>query len=81
MPQLEKVSENSWFAWSKTVLLQLEQDTKKLDKHEKCLKEVKDLLTLARIDIAQLKIKSGIWGAIGGGIPVVVALGIWWITK
>jgi len=28
-------------------------------------------------DIATLKVKSGVWGIIGGGIPIVILLGIW----
>jgi len=32
-----------------------------------------------KIDIAKLKIKSGIWGAMGGAIPVAIILGVWLI--
>jgi hypothetical protein len=75
--EMRDVSDNSWYAWSKTVLLQLEQDTHKLDKHEACLQEVKRLVTDLRIDVAQLKVKAGIWGLIGGIIPVAIGLGVW----
>lgn len=29
------------------------------------------------VDVAQLKIKAGIWGLIGGSIPICTALLIW----
>jgi len=32
-------------------------------------------------EIAVLKVKSGIWGFIGGSIPVCISLGILLLTK
>ena len=74
MPEKFDVSDNSWFVWSKHVLMQLERNSK-------CLNEIKQELTLAKIEIARLKVKSGVWGAIGGAIPVCVAIGLWLVTK
>lgn len=34
-----------------------------------------------QIDIATLKVKAGIWGLIGGAIPVAAALGIYLLTR
>lgn len=34
----------------------------------------------ASVDIAQLKIKAGIWGIIGGAIPTIAAL-IFWMLR
>jgi hypothetical protein len=58
-----------------------EQDHKPYDrigKIETDVTDIKDLVTDIRISIAELKIKSGIWGAIGGlvtiSIPVCIAL-------
>jgi len=36
--------------------------------------KVNDLITNARLDIAGLKVKSGIWGLIGGSIPVLITI-------
>jgi hypothetical protein len=33
--------------------------------------KLNELVTLLRIDVAKLKVKSGIWGVIGGSIPVI----------
>lgn len=69
---LETISSDSWMAWSRHVLHQLETDTK-------CLYEIKREITLLKIEIAKLKVKSGIWGAIGGAVPLAVGLAIWLI--
>ena len=74
MDEFKDVSDNSWFAWSKHVLMQLEQDTK-------CMLEIKKDINAIKIEIAQLKVKSGVWGLIGGAIPVAVGLAIWLLTK
>jgi hypothetical protein len=29
--------------------------------------------------VAILKVKSGFWGLLGGGIPVIIALGIYYV--
>lgn len=71
---LRDTSENSWFACSKHVLLQLESNTK-------CLHEIKNELTSIKIEIAKLKVKSGIWGMIGGVIPVAIGIAIWLFKK
>ena len=33
--------------------------------------------TNIRVDIGALKVKAGVWGALGGSIPVVIGLGLW----
>ena len=49
----------------------------KLETFEKDLKALDEKVTLCRVDIAGLKVKSGIWGAIAGMIPVAIGLGMW----
>jgi hypothetical protein len=68
------VSENSWFVWSKHVLMQLETDSK-------CLRELKEEITKLRVEVGQLKVKSGVWGLIGGAVPVAVGLVVWLIKS
>jgi hypothetical protein len=36
--------------------------------------KISDQITVVRIEIAKLKVKSGMWGLLGGLIPVVIAL-------
>jgi glutaminase len=49
----------------------------KLDTLEKKIGNVDEQLTLCRVDIAGLKVKSGIWGAIAGLVPAGVAATMW----
>lgn len=57
---------NGWSEYQKTVMHQLEE----LDADIKALDEK---VTLLRIDVAQLKIKAGIWGAVAGMIPGIIS--------
>jgi len=61
---------NGWDEYQKLVLHELKQLNKKADTN---------LIEHAAIkeDIAKLKVKSGVWGLIGGMIPVGIALLIW----
>lgn len=71
---MKTVEENSWFVWSKHVLIQLES-------HSKCLNEIKKEQTAIKVEIAKLKVKAGIWGLISGAVPVAIGLGIWLIKQ
>ena len=63
-----------------------------LHRIEECQKTVVDLeaelkrvrledLVAVRIEIAKLTVKAGIWGAIGGAIPVAVGLLLGWLKR
>uniref|UniRef100_A0A6M3L3R2 Uncharacterized protein n=1 Tax=viral metagenome TaxID=1070528 RepID=A0A6M3L3R2_9ZZZZ len=43
--------------------------------------KLQEQLTLVRIEIAKLKVKSGIWGVIGGTIPVIILIAIYFIAR
>jgi hypothetical protein len=45
------------------------------------VEELKTDVKKLREDVAQLKVKSGMWGAIGGTIPVAVMLIFWLIRQ
>ena len=68
------VEADSWYVWSKHVLLQLEQDSL-------YLYDIKKKLTEIEKEIAALKVKSGIWGAIGGAIPACVVIVLWMLKQ
>lgn len=42
---------------------------------------IHDRFTEVLVEIAKLKIKSGIWGLIGGAIPVLITIGIYFLCK
>lgn len=62
---------NDWGAWSNHVLIEL----KRLNSNQEAMEhELSEKLTSMKIEISQLQVKAGIWGAIGGAIPVVAVL-------
>lgn len=65
MEDLLQKDNSSWESYSRLVL-------KKLDEHEDVLKDISKELTNIRIDIGMLKVKSGLWGLVGGLIPITI---------
>ena len=65
---------NGWDEWAKFVLQTGER-------HETLLEDIRKEVTSVRIEVGMLKVKAGVWGAIAGAIPVVIALGIWAIKS
>ncbi len=61
---------NNWNEWRNYIL-------KAIDKSTDNQKEIYKQLDHIRVEIAQLKVKAGIWGLIGGVVPVAVMLGVW----
>lgn len=57
--------ENGWGEWSKHVL-------KELERLNDCYGGLQKEVQKVRIEIAMLKVKSGIWGGLAGLIPVVL---------
>ena len=64
---MASVDGNGWSKYEKLVM-------DKLDEHDDRFGNVEEMLTQVRVDIATLKVKAGLWGGIGGLIPVVIAL-------
>lgn len=52
----------------------------KLTTMENKITAVEEQITLCRVDIAGLKVKSGIWGAIAGMVPVSIGLVMWIVS-
>jgi hypothetical protein len=65
---------SGWSAYEKLVLGEL-NDLKAE------LAQVEQQLVLMRIDIATLKVKSGLWGAVAGAIPALVAIVVVLVTQ
>ena len=59
------MTENGWSAYERLVMDKLETLEERVD-------GLDEKLTLIRIDVAQLKVKAGIWGAAAGMIPAIV---------
>lgn len=56
---------NGWSAYERLVMDKLETLEDRVD-------GLDEKLTLIRIDVAQLKVKAGIWGAAAGMVPAIV---------
>ena len=65
---------NSWTQWSKYVLKELERNN---SDHE----SISDKLDKIAVEIATLKVKSGLWGTIGGLVSAAVFLVISHLKK
>ncbi len=65
---------NSWAEWSKYVLKELERNN---NDHE----SMSDKLDKIAVEIAMLKVKSGLWGTIGGLVSAAVFLLISYAKK
>jgi len=63
-------ADNGWNEWSRHVLAELER-------LNGCYEDINKTVNKIHIEIAMLKVKSGMWGAIGGCIPLVVAFIFW----
>ena len=65
--------DNGWSKYEKMVI-------DKLDDHDGKFNGIEDKLTQIQVDIATLKVKAGVWGGIGGLIPVVIAIVMFYAT-
>ena len=61
---------DDWESWSKYVL-------KEVERLNDCYDGLSKEIVKIGKDIVGLKVKSGMWGVIGGMIPICVALLIW----
>ena len=65
--------DNGWSKYEKMVI-------EKVDDHDDKFNGIEDKLTQIQVDIATLKVKAGVWGGIGGLIPAVIAIVMFYAT-
>lgn len=77
----EDPTSNGWGKWAIFVLKELERLNDTQEKMGKDISTLRSDLAVLNTSIAtlqtELRLKSGVWGAIGGLIPVCVILGVW----
>lgn len=64
---------NGWTEWGNHVLRELER-------LNECANDLALEISKLKVENAILKIKSGIWGAIGALIPILIAYILWLLT-
>ncbi len=60
-------NQSEWSAYEKMVM-------SKLDSLDRGLLDMQEQLVLVRVDVATLKVKSGVWGAAAGLIPAAITV-------
>ena len=65
--------DNGWSKYEKMVI-------DKLDDHDDKFNGIESKLTQIQVDIATLKVKAGVWGGIGGLIPAIIAIVMFYAT-
>jgi len=66
--------ENGFDSWKHHILKELERLS---SSQEKVAKQMETLI----VELAMLRVKSGVWGLIGGAIPVMVAIAMYLIER
>ena len=61
--------EDNWETYQRLVL-------DKLRDHDKKLESINNTLGTVHTDLATLKVRAGIWGALAGSIPGLILLGL-----
>jgi len=62
---MKEQEKDGWPEWSRFVL-------KELERLNSCQADIYKKINHISVDIAMLKVKSGIWGSIGALIPIIV---------
>jgi VIT1/CCC1 family predicted Fe2+/Mn2+ transporter len=75
----------SWGVYRKLVLSEIAATKKAVEKlaatQDKLHAENQAMIKELAINIAMLQVKSGVWGAIGGTIPIIVFLALEYLKR
>lgn len=75
-------NDNGWNEWSRHVLAELERLNNCYESIKKDVSELRsENLSKLKVEIAKLKVRAGVWGVMGGAIPILIALSLWVLTK
>ena len=76
-----ETNDNGWHEWQKYVLKAIEKQDEKTGKIFDKIDALKIDIASLKVDVSALKVKAGVWGLIGGAIPVILWLGIWFLRS
>lgn len=81
---LPVTDENGWNEYREFVLQELkrlhEEGQKQREENEQHTRRVEQRLGEVCEAIAVLRTKAGVWGALAGAVPVLIALAVWLLT-
>ena len=66
--------DNGWREWSRYVLQELKE-------HNKVQEAILRDITSIRVELAGLQVKAGVWGVLGGMVPILIGLALWLLKK
>ncbi len=73
MTEREQTS-GGWGEYQRLVLSELGRLNDNMEERDKVIQGI-------QVQLATLQVKAGVWGLIGGAIPVVITIAIYLITK
>ena len=73
MPESDDLVSGDWIEWKQHVLEELKRLSKSSESMGSCLGKIK-------VDVAKLKIRAGLWGALAGSLPVIAVFVILLLT-
>ena len=85
MDNKKPVSASNWNEWSRYVLAEIQrldafcESLLKADADDKA--DLNAELQSIKIEIAMLNVKSGVWGLVGGLIPVLIVIAIEYMLR
>jgi len=71
---MNETRSNGWTEYQRLVMNTLEQ-------HEKKLGEIAEALTDIKVELGMLKVKAGMWGVIGGIVPMAITIALMFLKK
>jgi hypothetical protein len=74
--------DNTWQEYSKLILAELERMSMEIARLNAKLDAFRsDDIANVKVELAMLKVKAGMWGAVAGAIPTIAALLFWLMSK
>lgn len=78
----EGLNNNGWDRWQNYVLNELKRLNSSYEGIVGTMSNIRaNDLTKIKTEISALKVKSGIWGLMGGMIPAIIAIIIWFLSQ
>lgn len=68
----------TWVQWGEEVLRRTEENADACQKNKDDLHKLEVAFEALKGEYKELRTKAGLWGALAGAIPVIIAV-VWWL--